>query len=124
MDDAELTRLGRRFGDDASRRPAPHRRVAALHLSPDPGADAVLHAALMQPTDEAALAQAVLTRLAVGSVTAPRVRLARVPALAGYGALLLVFGGIGYDSNPGSGAGDPLLALAFGDALPALVAAP
>ena len=61
-------------------------------------ADAVLHAALMQPTDEA--------------------------ALAGYGALLLVFGGIGFGSNPGSRAGDPLLALAFGDALPALVAAP
>lgn len=98
MEDAELTRLIHRFGDDASRWPAPHRREAALHLSPDHMADAVLHAALMQPTDEA--------------------------ALAGYGALLLVFGGIGYGGNPGSGAGDPLLALAFGDALPALAAAP
>ena len=100
MEDAELTRLIHRFGDDASRWPAPHRREAALHLSPDPRADAVLHAALMQPTDEA--------------------------ALAGYGALLLVFGGIGYGGNPGSGGGtgDPLLALAFGDALPALAAAP
>ena len=89
-------------------------------------ADAVLHAALMQPTDEAALAQAVLTRLAAGSATRPRVRLTGVPALAGYGALLLVFGGIGYGGNPGSGGGtgDPLLALAFGDALPALAAAP
>lgn len=123
MDDAELSRLRRRFGDDIANWPAPHRQEARNYLTGEGGADAGLHAALMQPTNEGALAQAVLTRIAApprhGFVLASR------PTMAGYAMLLLAFGGIGY-GNPftGDSTTDTLLAIALGDALPALVALP
>jgi hypothetical protein len=106
MDDTELNALRRRFGDAIEDWPAPHRREALDHLSGRAGA---LHDAVMQPTDEAALSQAVLTRLA-----GPQRRMAWDPRslIVGYAALLIGFGMAGYFGT-GILTDDPIAAAAL-----------
>jgi hypothetical protein len=114
MDDARIKDLTRRYGDDLTGWPEPHRREALAHLQGTPPG---LTAALAVPVDEAALSQAVLTRL---SQPTPR-RSFALPAALGYAALILAFGWTGY-GGLGSLTGDPVLALALGDTLPGWVA--
>jgi hypothetical protein len=94
--------LRRRFGDDPNLWPEPHRTEALGTQDP-------LHAALMQPTDYAALSRAVLTRL----VTPQRRSLDPRLALAGYASLLIAVGVTGYSLTDLPA--DPLLALALGE---------
>ena len=114
MDDQDLTNLRRRFGDNLDDWPAPHRQEARDHLA---GAIDPLRSALVMPTSEAALSNAVLTRLA----TPRRANLTRFTprlALASYAVLLIAAGATGYGLTSGPTT-DPILALAFGDGLPA-----
>jgi hypothetical protein len=105
--------LEARFGPDLGDWPPPH---AGLVAGGDTGR---LHAALTVEGDETALAEAVLTRLArpepgllaglLPVILPPRV------ALAGYAGLWLALAVLGYQVMGGM-LGDPILALALGEA--------
>ena len=104
-----------RFGPDPKDWPAPY---GALLVGGDAGR---FHAAMAVDGDEAALTQAVLTRLTrlaqpeAGLLTGllPAILPARV-ALAGYAGLWLAMAVLGYQVMGGA-LGDPMLALAFGE---------
>ena len=115
MDDQRLTDLRRRFGDNLDHWPAPHRQEARDYLS---GSTDPLRTALLMPTSETALSNAVLTRLATPRRSALSGITPRL-ALASYAILLIAAGATGYGLTS-SPATDPILALAFGDGLPAL----
>jgi hypothetical protein len=117
MDEQDLNRLRRRFGENIDDWPAPHGREARDFRA---GRTDPLHAALMTPTDETALAAAVLTRLAAPRRSRPAMAASPRLLLAGYATVLIAALFTGYGLMPFPPV-DPILALALGDGMPALM---
>ena len=128
LTEGELEHLKRRFGDDISCWPAPHRKEAQISLSRSDAAafddedhleNLVLKAAVME-TDEDALTRCVLHRVnsrrSVGMGPIYWLPLLRPATLAVSVTGLLVAAGVcGYLAGDAGRADDLLLALASGD---------
>lgn len=126
MTDQDFEKLQRRFGDDLSAWPAPHRQEALAYLGAqatgDDALDRLILEAALTDTDEAAMARKVLARIREPSrptaFAASFRQFFTLPAAAsGFAALLLVaaIGGYVAAGDGTRGLDDALMAFALGE---------